>query len=204
MPLFMLSVWGDIWKCTLEKNHINATNVSMLFSHASNLKAHLKTHSGAKTNKCNRYDYACSDPSYLKEKKTFENPQWRKVKQMQPMWLCFFLGRRFEDTFENPHWRKVIQMQPMWPWFFSCKQFEGTFANPQWRKVKQMQPMWLCFFLGRGFEDTYEINTHEITQPFHTQLWINLKTHIKNELAIFLKYHLSVCVFGFSWQFGSA
>ena len=142
--------------------------------------------------------------SKLFEEKTFENPQWRKVKQMQPMWLCFFLGRRFEDTFENPHWRKVIQMQPMWPWFFSCKQFEGTFANPQWRKVKQMQPMWLCFFLGRGFEDTYEINTHEITQPFHTQLWINLKTHIKNELAIFLKYHLSVCVFGFSWQFGSA
>ena len=45
---------------------------------------------------------------------------------------------------------------------------------------------------------TYEINTHEITQPFHTQLWINLTTHIRNELAIFLKYHLSVCVFGFS------
>ena len=136
-------------------------------------------------------------------KKTFENPQWRKVKQMQPMWLCFFLGRRFEDTFENPHWRKVIQMQPMWPWFFSCKQFEGTFANPQWRKVKQMQPMWLCFFLGRGFEDTYEINTHEITQSFHTQLWINLKTHIKTSwpfswsiicLSVFLDSHDNMAV----------
>ena len=42
---------------------------------------------------------------------TFGNPQWRKVKQMQPMWLCLYSGRQFEDTFKNTQWRKVIQMK---------------------------------------------------------------------------------------------
>ena len=38
---------------------------------------------------------------------------------------------------------------------------------------------------------THMKNMHKITQPFHTQLWLHLKTHIKNELTIFLKYHLA-------------
>ena len=25
---------------------------------------------------------------------------------MQPVWLCLFMGRRFEDSFENTQWRK--------------------------------------------------------------------------------------------------
>ena len=33
---------------------------------ASNLRRHLKTHSGEKSNKCNQCDYACSDPSALR------------------------------------------------------------------------------------------------------------------------------------------
>ena len=75
---------------------------------------------------------------------TFENAHWRKVKQMQPMWLCLFSGRQFEETFENAQWSRIIQMQPMWVCIFSGRQFEETFENPQWRKVKPMQPMWLC------------------------------------------------------------
>ena len=30
------------------------------------------------------------------------------------MWLWIFSGRKFEETFENAQWRKIIQMQPMW------------------------------------------------------------------------------------------
>ena len=81
---------------------------------------------------------------------------WRKVKQMQPMWLCLFSCIQFEETYENAHQRKVIQMQPMWPCFFSYKQFEGTTENPNWRKVKQMQPMWQCLLWSKLFEDTFE------------------------------------------------
>ena len=38
---------------------------------------------------------------------------WRKVKQMQPMWLCFLSCMRSEETFEKAQWRKVKQMQPV-------------------------------------------------------------------------------------------
>ena len=50
-------------------------------SQAGNLRRHLKIHSGEKINKCNLCDYAFSDAS----SEAFENPQWRKDKQMQPM-----------------------------------------------------------------------------------------------------------------------
>ena len=81
---------------------------------------------------------------------------WRKIKQMQPMWLCIFSCRPFEETFKNAQWRKVKQLQPMWLCIFSCRPFEETFKNAQWRKVKQMQSMWLCIFSCRPFEETFE------------------------------------------------
>ena len=52
---------------------------------------------------------------------------------MQPMQLCLFSGRSFEDTFENAQWRKIKQMQPM----------VETFVHTL-EKVKQMQTMQLC------------------------------------------------------------
>ena len=35
--------------------------------------------------------------------------QWRKVKQMQAMWLCIISSWRFEETFVNTRWRKDRQ-----------------------------------------------------------------------------------------------
>ena len=67
---------------------------------------------------------------------TFENTQWRKVKQKQTMPLCLISGKPFEEIFENAHWGKVKQMQPMQICFISCRQFEDTFENPQKRKDK--------------------------------------------------------------------
>ena len=78
----------------------------------------------------------------------FATAQWRKAKQMQPMWLCIASWRKFEDTFENAQWRQVKQMQPVWLCFCSDRRFEETFENAQWRKVKQMQPVWLCILPG--------------------------------------------------------
>ena len=33
--------------------------------------------------------------------------QLRKVKLMQPVWLCMLSGRRFEHSFQNAQWRKA-------------------------------------------------------------------------------------------------
>ena len=106
MPLLGQEIWGNIWKRTVEKNHTNATNVTL----------HL---------------LICKRPEV-----TFENTQRRKVEQMQTMWLCFCSRRPFEDTYENARWRKVEQMQTMWLCLFWFKQFENSFENPQLRKVK--------------------------------------------------------------------
>ena len=62
----------------LESNKCNQCDYAS--SQAGNLRIHLKTHSGEKSNICNQCDYASSP-----FKDTFQNSQWRKVQQMQPM-----------------------------------------------------------------------------------------------------------------------
>ena len=52
--------------------------------------------------------------------------------EVQPMWLWIF----FTETFENAPWRKVEQMQPVWLCILWFKQLEGTSENTHWRKVK--------------------------------------------------------------------
>ena len=44
---------------------------------------------------------------------TFENTQWGKVKQMQPVWLCNYLCKRFEETFENTLEKKQTNLTKM-------------------------------------------------------------------------------------------
>ena len=67
------------------------------------------------------------------------------------MYIYIFLYKPFEETSENAQWRKVKQMQPMWLRVFSCKQFEEAFENAQWKKVKEI--MKLCLFSGGQFVD---------------------------------------------------
>ena len=90
-------------------------------SEAGDLRRHFKTHSGGKQKKCNQSDRQAiwgdiwniwTNATNVNE--SYKNTQWRKVKQMLPMWLCILTGKRFEDTFENTQWRKVEHMHPMW------------------------------------------------------------------------------------------
>ena len=57
-------IWGNMSKHTLENNQTNAINVTL---HPLLL--------------CKHFEGPC------------DNTQWRKVKLMQPMWLCFFWCR---------------------------------------------------------------------------------------------------------------
>ena len=82
---------------------------------------------------------------------TFENAQWRKVKQMQPMQLCMLWYKGIEDTFENAQWRKAKQMQPMWLCFLSGRRFEDSFENTQWRKVRLKWHISICYLDGIGY-----------------------------------------------------
>ena len=43
--------------------------------------------------------------------------------------ICIRTYKHFENPFENAHWRKVIQMQPLQLCFFWYKCFEQTFEN---------------------------------------------------------------------------
>ncbi len=54
--------------------------------HAGHLRQHLKTHNGEKSKKCNQCHFA-SFYGIKGFEKTFENAQWRKAIQMQPMWF---------------------------------------------------------------------------------------------------------------------
>ena len=109
-----------------------------------------------KSNKCDQCDYISCYASHLR---THLKTQWKKVVQMQPMWLCILSGRQFEDTFEITQWRKAKQMQPMWLCIFLGRHSKDSFENTQRRKIKQMQPIW----------------------PFHSQkqaIWGDIWKHI--------------------------
>ena len=49
---------------------------------------------------------------------TSEKTQWRKIQQVQPMQLCIFSGRQFEEAFENT----------------LCAPSEDSFDDTKWRK----------------------------------------------------------------------
>ena len=66
MHLLMQAIWGDIWKRTMQPMCLcpfplqKCNLCDFASSRANNLRAHLKTHTGEKSNKCNQCDYASS------------------------------------------------------------------------------------------------------------------------------------------------
>ena len=68
-----------------------------------------KTDNAIKPNKCNQCNFASFHARSLKVHLKIHSGE----KSMQPMWLCLFSGRQFEETFENSQWGKDQQMQPM-------------------------------------------------------------------------------------------
>ena len=56
----------------------NCNQCEYASSRTGDLRDHLKTHSGEKSNKCSQCDFASSHASVFKD--TFENAQWGKVK----------------------------------------------------------------------------------------------------------------------------
>ena len=66
---------------------------------------HLQMHSGEKSNKCNQCDFASS----IWGEKLYK--KWRKVIQLQPMWICSHLCNRMQANATSvnfPFFRQVI------------------------------------------------------------------------------------------------
>ena len=56
------------------------------------------------------------------------------------MWVWIFSCRQFEDTFENTQWRKAMEVQPMWLCVLLFTPFEVAFKITYWwRKDKQKE-----------------------------------------------------------------
>ena len=81
-------------------------NVDLPFTNTNNVRE--------KSNKCNQCNYASSLKSSLKRHfKTHTGEKSIKCNQCCHQMVCILLRTPFEDTFENTQWRKVKQMQSM-------------------------------------------------------------------------------------------
>ena len=74
---------------------------------ASDLRRHLKAHSGEKSNTANVILYSPRKSHLRTHYKTHSGDKSIKCNQ------CIFAGKQFEDSFENPQWKKFKQMQPV-------------------------------------------------------------------------------------------
>ena len=120
------AIHGNLGNTCEKSNKCNQCDYAS--SRAGELRTHFKTHSLQKSNKWSQCDCTlCLFLAIIKERVGGGIPQ-----------KCNFQmsGRPFEETFENAQWRKIKQMQPMRLCNYSCKLIENTFENAQWRKVK--------------------------------------------------------------------
>ena len=95
---------------------------------------------------------------FLREqfRETFEKPTMEKGQTNAISVITHLLRQAIWGNTWKTQWRKVKQMQPVWICILLCKLFEETFENTRWRKVKQMQTVWLCILSGKPFEKTFE------------------------------------------------
>ena len=110
--------------------------------------------------------------------------------------LAFHQRKPFEETFETHS--GIPQMQPVWLCIFWGRQFENAFKKTSRWKVKHMQPMLLCILPSKQFDDTCEntkgdefqtiatnVNLRLLRQAiiffgawFPTTFWENTATHL--------------------------
>ena len=112
------AIYRNLWKRTAEKIQTNVTSVTMHLFRQAIWKKHLK-HSGE--NQTNAigvtmnlirnaiwrliWKYTGEKPNKCNQAMPHLNQvaQWRKNKQVQPVWLCILVGKRPDETHENAH-----------------------------------------------------------------------------------------------------
>ena len=82
---FLINIWGEIWNTQWRE----VTSSHIQFGQFRQFE-----NTFYKSSQC---DFISSHEF----EDTFENTQWRKVKQMQHVWLSIYSGRQFENAFES-------------------------------------------------------------------------------------------------------
>ena len=85
--------------------------------------------------------------------------------------LAFHQRKQFETH------SGILQMQPVWLCIFWGRQFENAFKKTSRRKVKHMQPVLLCILPSKQFDDTCENTKGDEFQTIVTN--VNLRQAIK-------------------------
>ena len=99
------TVWGHIWKHTVEKSQTNATNVTLHpLRQAIWRNTWTCTVGKSQTNVTNVTLHPFRQAIWGN---TWKCTVEKKAKQMQPMWLCIFSGRQFEDAHAIQKSRKI-------------------------------------------------------------------------------------------------
>ena len=86
--------------------------------------------------------------------------------------LAFHQRKPFEETFETHS--GIPQMQPVWLCIFSGRQFENAFKKTLRWKVKHMQPVLLCILPSKQFDDTCENTKGDEFQTIATNVTLRL------------------------------
>ena len=86
--------------------------------------------------------------------------------------LAFHQRKPFEETFETHS--GIPQMQPVWLCIFWGRQFENAFKKTLRWKVKHMQPVLLCILPSKQFDDTCENTKGDEFQTIATNVTLRL------------------------------
>ena len=114
---------------------------------------------------------------------SFENTQWREVKQMHTMWLCIFSTIQFKGTFENTHWRKKrtsaanATMHALWQvsWVFIWRHIVGKSQTkvPNVSMRHLGQALWKNTW-QRTVETNHTYATNVIMHHLGQEIWRHL------------------------------
>ena len=119
-----------------EKTH-KCNQCDYVSSYASNLRTHLKRHTGEKSNKCSLCDYASSNASSLSTHlKTHCGEKSHKCNQCDSTFSQSNYLRKHLKTHRVEKSNKCNQCD-----FASSHKDKDTFEDTQWRETKEMQPM---------------------------------------------------------------
>ena len=129
------------------------------------------------------------------------------------MRICILLCKRFEGAFENAQWRKAQQMQPVWLCICSRRQFEDTFENAQWKKSNKCnQCQYACSLAGylrthiwkntvvKSRTNATNLIMHPLTQVLWRRIWKCTVEKSRTNVISVILHPFRQAIWGHIWK----